>query len=193
MDKQLLADSVVKGIAYAENGGKPNLANLSAGKTGEMKSIFQYTPNTWKTDSEKYLGKDTPISPDAETYVMRKKVTELMNKGYTARQIASMHNAGTGEPNAYTGKFSDGTPSVGVNKKYGVKFDVPSYANKVLAYSKQFYGENGKTQQGSSNQVTPVTVKSSGSMRGVTRGSLVKKPMLAGRRSGLLLNQKASQ
>ncbi len=143
-EKDILADSIVKAIAYAENGGKPDIDNPVAGKTGEMKSIFQFTPDTWKKDSVDYLGKEVPISPDAEAYVMKQKVKKLMDKGYTARQIASVHNAGAGEPDAYTGKFSTGNPSVGINKKYGVKFDVPSYADKVLKYSKQFYDEKTK-------------------------------------------------
>ena len=41
-EKQALVDAVTKGIAYTENGGMPDINNLRAGPTGEMKSIFQF-------------------------------------------------------------------------------------------------------------------------------------------------------
>ena len=53
MDKDKLANAIVKAIAYQENGGKPNIDNPSKGKSGEMKSIFQFEPATWKQDSSR--------------------------------------------------------------------------------------------------------------------------------------------
>jgi hypothetical protein len=141
MDTKPLADAITKALAYTENGGAPNLSNPSQGKTGEMKSIFQFTPDTWKKDSMEVFGKETPLTPDTETYVAHQKVSKWVKEGKTASQIASMWNAGVGEPDAYTGKFSDGSPSTGVNKKYNQPFNVPAYAKKVLNYSKQFYQE----------------------------------------------------
>lgn len=138
-DTKPVIKSIVKAIAYAENGGAPDLSNPKAGKTGEMKSIFQFTPDTWKADSKKFFGQEMPLTADNETYVMSQKVEKWLKEGKTVSQMASMHNAGAGEPDAYTGKFSTGRPSIGVNKKYGVRFDVPGYANKVLKYSKEFY------------------------------------------------------
>ena len=123
-----------------------------------MKSIFQYTPDTWKANSKEVFGKDdVPLTADNETYVTQQKVKKWVSKGYTARQIASMWNAGPGEPDAYTGKYSDGSPSVGVNKKYGVKFDVPSYANQVLAYSKEFYGQSKSAPSGVNPIASPLS------------------------------------
>lgn len=148
MQQEQLADSIVKALAYTENGGKVDISNPVAGKTGEAKSIFQFTPNTWKQYSKEVLGDgEHELSPDKETYVVKQKVQNWIKEGKTARQIASMWNAGPGEPEAYTGKFSNGSPSTGINKKYGVKFDVPSYADKVLKYSKQFYEEKSKPTQ----------------------------------------------
>lgn len=204
-DFDKLTNSIVKGFAYAENGGKPDLSNPKAGKTGEMKSIFQFTPDTWKGVASTYLkNPNAPLTPDNETYVMKQRVSDWVKKGYTLSQMASMHNAGVGEPDAYTGKFSDGSPSVGINKKYGVKFDVPSYAKKVLAYSKQFYGESGNTGNKNPdilNQVISTMkqtgsqvsnpVKQTGTLRGVSKGNLPKRK-LAGQRTGLLLNQQSS-
>jgi len=153
MDKEKLEDSIVKAFAYTENGGKPNINNPLKGKTGEMKSIFQFTPDTWKKDAKEVLGNEnTPLTPDAETYVMKQKIKQWIKEGKSVSQMASIHNAGNGEPDAYTGKFSDGSSSVGINKKYGVKFDVPNYAKKVLSYSKQFYnGDNSSSQEPSNS------------------------------------------
>ncbi len=144
-DLESLTKATVKAIAYAENGGKPDINHPKAGKTGEAKSIFQFTPATWKGVSKKYFGKEVPITADNETYVMSKRVSDWIKQGKTLRQIASMHNAGEGEPDAYTGKFSDGSPSKGINKKYKVSFDVPGYADKVLKYSKEFYQKESPT------------------------------------------------
>lgn len=156
---QKLVDAITKALGYTENGGKPNLNNLKAGKTGEMKSLFQFTPATWKNYSQQVFGKDVPISADAETYVVQQKVGKWVDKlsqeGYSQDKIvpmiASMWNAGAGEPDAYTGKFSDGSPSSGVNAKYGVKYDVPSYAKKVTKYTDQFLTQNDPQEQ-SGNQ-----------------------------------------
>lgn len=139
MDKQT-AFNIAKAIGYAENGGKPNIKKPKAGKTGEMASIFQYTPNTWKAYSKQILGKEVPMTPDAETEVTQGKVQQWLDKGMTPEQIFSSWNAGTGEPDAYTGKFSDGSPSKGINKKYGVQYDVPGYVNKAMKYYKEFSG-----------------------------------------------------
>ena len=139
--------SVVKGLAFAENGGIPDVSNPSQGQTGEMKSIFQFTPDTWKNYAQQVSGKaDLPMTPENESLVAYHKVGDWMQKGYTVPQIASMWNAGVGEPNAYTGKFSDGSSSTGINKKYGVKYDVPGYAKKVADYAQQFSQESPEQQ-----------------------------------------------
>lgn len=148
-----LANSIVKAFAYTENGGKPDIENPKAGKTGEMKSIFQFEPATWKQDAKKYLhDENAPLTSDAETYVMKQKVEGWMKKGYTVSQMASMHNAGESEPDAYTGKFSTGKASKGVNAKYGVGYDVPDYAKKVLTYSKKFFADNEVKKAGNTPQ-----------------------------------------
>lgn len=138
-EKTALTYSIVRALAYQENGGKPDLHHLSAGKSGELKSIFQFTPDTWKHDAQTYLGDaNAELTPDNETKVMTEKVGKLIDEGKTAKQIASMHNAGAGEPDAYTGRFSNGHPSIGTNH-YGVKFNVPAYANGVAKKAIEFY------------------------------------------------------
>jgi len=134
-----LVDAITKALGYTENGGKPDLNRLSAGKTGELKSIFQFTPDTWKNYAQQVYGDpNTPLTPDHETHVVKTKVAGWLEKGYSPKQIASMWNAGVGEPDAYSGKFSNGQPSRGINKKYGVPYDVPAYANKVDKYTQEF-------------------------------------------------------
>jgi hypothetical protein len=43
-EKDMLANAITKAIATQENGGKIDLDNSKAGGSGEMKSIFQFTP-----------------------------------------------------------------------------------------------------------------------------------------------------
>ena len=119
--------NLAKSIRQTESGG-----DFSAkGKSGEFGG-YQYTPDTWKASATKYgikvpLEQATPEQQNAVTY---NRIKAWKDKGHDVTEIASMWNAGEGEPKAYTGKFSNGTSSKGVNK-YGVEFDVPSYAKKI--------------------------------------------------------------
>ncbi len=134
MEKENLTNALVKALAYTENGGAPNLSSPKAGKTGETKSIFQFLPATWKRYAKEIYGNENvPINADTETYLVSQKVKNWIDKGYNARQIASMWNAGEAKPNAYKQGWK------GTNK--GVSYNTPDYANKVLKYSKQFYKE----------------------------------------------------
>lgn len=137
-----LTIAVTQALGYTENGGKPDLSNPSAGKTGETKSVFQFEPATWKAYSSQVFGQDNvPENADTETKVVMGKVSDWLHKGYTPEQIASMWNAGPGEPNAYTGKFSNGQSSSGVNAKYGVAYSVPQYVDKFMKYFNKFQGQ----------------------------------------------------
>lgn len=159
-----LALALTKSIGYTENGGAPDIDNPSEGKSGEMASIFQYTPATWKAVAGKYLGNpDAPLNSNDETIATTARVSDWLDQGYTPEQVLSMWNAGPGEPDAYTGKFSDGSSSSGTNK-YGVKYSVPSYVKKGMKYLSEFEPEmqqivtpnKGLTSQnGVTSQVTP--------------------------------------
>ena len=133
MNNQQKALIISKALAYAENNGKPT--TIKAGKTGEMKSIYQFTPNTWKQYSKEILGKEVPLTNETELQVATGKVSKWIDKGYTTEQIASMWNAGEGKPNAYKENWR------GINKKYGVAYDTPAYAKKVANYASQFEKE----------------------------------------------------
>lgn len=133
-----LALALTKAIAYTENGGAPNIENPSKGKSGELASIYQYTPDTWKAVAGKYLGNpNAPLNADDETVATTARVNDWLEKGYSPQQILSMWNAGPGEPDAYTGKFSDGSSSSGINK-YGVKYNVSGYVDKGMNYLSEF-------------------------------------------------------
>lgn len=119
--------NLVKASRQIESGG-----DFSArGKSGEY-GAYQFTPDTWGKDSKKY-GVNVPLeqaSKEQQNEVQYKRFEAWKKAGYNIGQIASMQNAGEGEPDAYTGKFSNGQPSAGVNK-YGVKFDVPAYSKSL--------------------------------------------------------------
>lgn len=152
MDKKIA--SIVKALAYTENGGQPNIKKPNAGKTGEMKSIFQFTPDTWKLYAKQISGDENlPMTAENEAQVVYHKVNDWLNKGYKPEQIASMWNAGEQRPDAYKQNFK------GVNKKYNVAYDTPAYVKKFSNYIKQFEGEAGGETKSPSKQEGPNVAK----------------------------------
>lgn len=137
---ELTARAVTKALGYTENGGQPTEGHVKAGKSGEMKSVFQFKPQTWHAYSKEVFGKDdVPLNSDNETYVVDKKVKQWIGEGKNIRQIASIWNAGN--PNAYKEHVK------GVNKE-GVAYDTPAYADKVANYAAQFLKEELHDGQG---------------------------------------------
>ena len=139
LDKKAI--TLTRAIAYAEHGGKPPVVP-PAGKTGELPSLFQYTPDTWKEVAAKYLGNaNAELTSENEIEATYKRVKGWLDDNNTPAQIASMWNAGEGEPDAYTGQFSNGVSSIrkGVAGKHD--FDVPGYANTVQKYAEQLWNE----------------------------------------------------
>ena len=143
MDAEKLTNAITKALAYTENGGKVNLSKLKAGGSGELKSIFQFLPETWKRDAKAITGNpDLPISPETEAVVVHGKVSQWVQKGLDAgknpediaKEIGSEWNSGN--PNAYKEGLK------GTNK-HGVAYDTPAYANKVANYTKEFLGDKG--------------------------------------------------
>lgn len=125
LDPQVV--NLAKAIRQTESGGDFN----AKGKSGEY-GAYQFTLPTWQKTATKY-GVNVPLdkaTKEQQNEVAYKQLKEWKDKGYNPGQIASMWNAGEGEPDAYTGKFSNGKPSSGVNK-YGVKYDVSAYAKSV--------------------------------------------------------------
>lgn len=137
MDIDTKAKILTKAIAMQENGGKIP-TNPVAGQSGEMKSIFQFVPSTWKGYAKEVFGdENTPLTNDNEVTVMYSKIKKQLENGYTPAQIASMHNAGEDDPDAYTGTFnSTKKSSIGKND-YGVDYNVPDYVKGVEKYATQ--------------------------------------------------------
>lgn len=142
--------SILKAIAYTENGGQPNISKSKAGKSGEMKSVLQFLPATWKEYSKQVTGKDgLPLNPETEMTVGYHKVDNWLSDGYTPEQIFSMWNSG--KPNAYRNNVK------GINKN-GVSFDTPSYVKKATNYLNEFEGNNLQTK-GALNEGKPAVNK----------------------------------
>lgn len=128
--------NLAKAIRQSESGG-----NFSAkGKSGEH-GAYQFTPDTWKAVAPKY-GINVPIeqaTPEQQNAVAYNRIKAWKDSGKDVTQIASMWNAGEGEPDAYTGKFSNGVSSRGTNK-FGAKYDVPAYVESVAKAYQQIKG-----------------------------------------------------
>ncbi len=125
--------NLTKAIRQTETGG-----NYSAsGKSGEY-GAYQFTEPTWNKLSQKY-GIKVPLkqaTKEQQNEAAYKQIAEWKAQGKNVGQIASMWNAGEGEPDAYKGTFSSGKTATGRNK-YGVQYDVPTYAKSVAeAYQK---------------------------------------------------------
>lgn len=128
------AVNLAKAIRQSESGGD----FTAKGKSGEHGG-YQYTPDTWNAVAPQY-GINVPIekaTPEQQNAVTYNRIKKWKDNGYDVTQIASMWNAGEGEPNAYTGKFGKdtsthkkGDPSKGVNK-FGAAYDVPAYVTSV--------------------------------------------------------------
>lgn len=135
--------NIIKALSYTENGGKPNVSNLKAGGSGELKSMLQFEPTTWKEYSKQVTGKDNlPVTPENESVVAYGKVSDWLKNGYTPEQIASVWNSG--RPQAYQ------QGNKGINKS-GVNFDTPNYVKKFSSYLNEFEGTKnspGGSQKG---------------------------------------------
>lgn len=116
--------ALVSAIGEAETGTSSPEAYTKRGASGEF-GRYQFMPETWKARAGKYLGNsNAEMSIENQNKVQYDWVKEQKDLGYTPAQIASMHNAGEGRPNAYKEDFR------GVNSQ-GVAYDVPSYVQKV--------------------------------------------------------------
>lgn len=151
MNDDQLALNITKALAYTENGGKPNVGNLKAGKSGELKSMFQFLPSTWKLYAKQELGDaNAPMTPENEALVVHGKVSNwvkhLKSEGVSYEEIplkiGSMWNAGEAKQDAYKEGWK------GTNSK-GVSYDTPAYANKVAHYVKEFSKESPQGAQSS--------------------------------------------
>lgn len=135
--------NLVKATRQIESGG-----NFKAkGGSGEY-GAYQYLPATWKARASKY-GIDVPLdqaTPEQQNEVQYKWTKEKKDAGFNIGQIASMHNAGEGRPDAYLGHS-------GVNSS-GVAYDTKDYATKVAIEYQKLKGQNNSGTQGIQNNQT---------------------------------------
>jgi len=158
-----IAQTLTKAISMQEmGGGQPNFNAPSGddgstpdGSTGHTGGgAWQWTSASWARDAQQVLGNAAaPMTPANQIQVAYTVNANRLNaidpatgQKYTPAQVVSMWNAGPGEPNAYTGTFSDGTSSA------TDKFNVPSYVSNVQKYAQQLYGQQQSTQ---TSQTTP--------------------------------------
>jgi len=118
------AQSIVNAIKKTESSGNYGAKGLS-GETG----AYQFMPATFNAYAKEYtIQTGEPISgqtPENQDKIALFKVQQWIDKGYDAKQIASMWNAGEGRPDAWKNWK-------GVNA-FGVAYDTPAYVNKVLS------------------------------------------------------------
>lgn len=135
---------VVRALALTEGGGKVNIQNPKAGQSGELASIFQFTPGTWKMYSKEITGQDNlPMDAKNEAAVVYGKVNQWLQAGFKPEEVASIWNSG--KPDAYL-------HGVKGRNKYGVNYDVPGYVEKFKKYLKQSTGNAGEQNSTSTSQ-----------------------------------------
>ena len=155
IDPQIKA--LVSAMGEAETGPSSPEAYTKKGASGEY-GRYQFLPDTYKARAGKYLG-DANAAPTVENQnkIQYEWVKDMKNKGYNPAQIASMQNAGEGEPDAYRGQFKNGKPSSstapgGQPNSSGVQYDVPAYTKKV---SEAYERLKGQQSMGDINQQQP--------------------------------------
>jgi hypothetical protein len=123
------------------------------GKSGEFGG-YQYTKPTWESHA-KMAGLNVPLEAatrEQQNQVFYTWAKKKKDEGYNIGQIASMHNAGEGRPNAYI------EGNKGVNK-YGVNYDTADYAKKVAEFYQQMKAQ-GPTQTPQTGYPAPPQIKS---------------------------------
>ncbi len=102
-------------IKQKESGGNYN----AVGGSGEF-GAYQFMPATWQQYAQLYLGNPSaPMTQENQDTVAMKRIVDLVNKGYSAADIALTWNHGSPEVVA------------GVNQ-YGQRYDSGKYAADVL-------------------------------------------------------------
>lgn len=136
------AATLTRAIRQVESGGDYNVS----GDAGTSKGAYQFNGNNFKNWAKEQGQNPEDFSPTNQDKVAYTRVKNLLAKGYTQSQVASIWNSGNPDPNS-TGK--------GHNAKLGVDYDVPSYVSKV----QQAYQQNLSNPQ--SAQSTKTTAQTS--------------------------------
>jgi hypothetical protein len=141
LDPQIV--NLTKAIRQQESGGK-----FDAVSPDGSYGAYQFIKSTWDATAPKY-GVNAgwkEATPQQQNEVAYKQIAEWKGQGYNVGQIASMWNAGRGEPDAYLGKFKDGRPAEGTNSA-GVNYSVPNYAKAVATHYQYYKSQDPQSQQ----------------------------------------------
>lgn len=110
------------GIAESGGGGKPNYN--AKGDKGTSWGAYQFQPGVFEARAQTYGLNPSDRSPENQDKVQYAWTKAQKDKGYQPWEIASMHNAGEGRPDAWKNHK-------GFNQKLGVSYDTPAYVSKV--------------------------------------------------------------
>jgi len=114
-EKKQRIDLILKTIKWIETNNNYTLT----GKSGEY-GAYQFTKNTWDHYCNLFFDKNLDIKiKENQDKIALLKVTSLVNKGYSNKQIASIWNSGSANWNN----------KIGINKK-GVCYNTPYYVSK---------------------------------------------------------------
>ena len=114
-EKKQRIDLILKTIKWIETNNNYTLI----GKSGEY-GAYQFTKTTWNHYCNLFFNKNLDIKiKENQDKIALLKVTSLVNKGYSNKQIASIWNSGSANWNN----------KIGINKK-GVRYNTPHYVSK---------------------------------------------------------------
>lgn len=144
-----IAINAAKAIRQVESAG-----NYQATSKDGSYGAYQFLKSTWDSASQKYLGQTIPwksATREQQNEVAVKQINDWIQSGKATNvgQIASMWNAGEGNPNAYL-QGKSGTNSSGVN------YNVSNYAKKVAEEYQKIKDQSGIPGYAAPNQVTPI-------------------------------------
>lgn len=114
---------LTKAIKRSESSGSNDPYKIT-GDNGTSTGAYQIQKKNWPVWAKQYLG-DANADPNDEANqnkVAYSRVKELLDKGHSQSQVASIWNSGNPDA-AAVGK--------GRNEKLGVDYDVPGYVSKV--------------------------------------------------------------
>jgi hypothetical protein len=115
-EKEQRAIRLMRAMSIVESGGDYSVR----GESGEY-GRYQFTRQTWSALCKEYYGEVKPMHAYHQEVVASRVVHELIDKGYSDAEIASIWNCGKPDWNG----------RIGVNR-VGVKYDVPNHVMKVV-------------------------------------------------------------
>lgn len=130
------AVTLAKAIRQVESGGNYN----AIGDSGTSKGAYQFNSSNYEDWAKQYGLNPSDFSPTNQDKVAYARINDLLGKGYTQSQVASIWNSGNPDPTV---------AGSGHNDALGVDYDVPAYVNKV----KQAY-----LQQANQPSTTPQSI-----------------------------------